>query len=92
MSQAEEERTTAAAFTEIGFEKPFGQPAFQAVWAVHFDRAKKNGTWMTQAMEDTIQECQRMNVGIPPQFYDAKHDVEAREKIEFDNKHRKVPL
>jgi hypothetical protein len=92
MSQAEEERTTAAAFTDIGFEQPFGRPNFQAIWVTHFLEAKRNGTWLTQAMENTIQECQKVNIGIPPQFYDAKHDVEAREKIEFDNKHRKVPL
>ena len=82
----------AAAFTDLGFEKPFGRPNFQAIWVKHFAKAKQAGTWITQAMEDTIQECQRKNIGIPPQFYSAKHDIEARENEEFKRRHHRTPL
>ncbi len=87
--RAEEERISAAAYLAIGFEKPFGQPKFKSIWIRKF---KNRREWLTETMEETIQECQRENIGIPPQFYDAKRAVEAREAIEFDNKYRRVPL
>lgn len=67
---------TAAAFRCIGFEEPFGQPEFQAVWVKNHDR---EDPWLTIKMEATIQECQRKKIGVPPQFYFAKHDVEKTE-------------
>lgn len=81
---------TAAAFRVIGFEKPFGQPAFQEVWLRRF--ASRNGEWLTAVMEATIQECNQRQIGVPPQFFDAKRDVEKREQAEFENKHRTAPL
>jgi hypothetical protein len=81
---------TAAAFHVIGFEKPFGQPTFQEIWFRKF--ASRNGEWLTAVMEATIQECYSAKVGIPPQFFDAKHDVEKRENAEFEAKIRKTPL
>lgn len=74
-----ESKKAAAAFLDIGFDKPFGRPNFQAIWITHFLSARAAGMYITQAMEDAIQECQKHDIGIPPQFYDAKHDVEARE-------------
>lgn len=78
----------AAAFTEIGFDNPFGQPSFQAEWVTRYLEAKKNGTWLTATMEETIQACQKMGIGIPPQFYEAKHDVEKKEMQEWNRRHR----
>lgn len=86
--RAEEERISAAAFLAIGFEKPFGHPKFKGIFIRKF---KERGEWLTQAMEETIQECQQKKVGIPPQFYAAKRDIEAREAAEFNHKHRRMP-
>jgi uncharacterized protein YdaU (DUF1376 family) len=66
-----------AAFQSIGFEHPFGHANFQAVFLDECLNPK--GRWMTQIMEATIQRCQGDNIGVPPQFYEAKRDVEARE-------------
>jgi uncharacterized protein YdaU (DUF1376 family) len=82
----------AAAFIAIGFDKPFGQPQFQAIWAKHFEIATAAGEWLTQAMEDTAQECQTLKVGIPPQFFTAKREVESREMAEFERKYHRTPL
>jgi hypothetical protein len=87
---------TAAAYLYLGFEKPFGQPDFQEVWLRNFearqsDPTKPNFQWLTEVMEATIQECYQEKIGIPPQFFDAKHDIEKGEAIEFANK-RKAPL
>jgi hypothetical protein len=87
--RAEEERISAAAYLAIGFEKPFGQPKFQNIWIRKF---KERGEWLTATMEETIQECQQKNIGIPPQFYDSKRDVETRENAEFYKKYRRAPL
>lgn len=75
----EMQKAAAAAFIDIGFDKPFGRPNFQAVWVTHFLTAREKNSYVTEAMEGTIQECQKQNIGIPPQFYAAKHDVEAAE-------------
>lgn len=85
----EDKNLAAAAFSEIGFEKPFGRPNFQHIWIAHFNQARNTDGWITMAMEGTIQECQRKNIGIPPQFYDAKRDVEARENGSIQ---KKAPL
>jgi hypothetical protein len=85
--------TTAAAYLSIGFDKPFGQPAFQEVWERNFearqsDPASPDFRWVTDVMEATIQECYQKNIGIPPQFFEAKHDVEKRELVEAQNRYR----
>ena len=80
------------AFTAIGFEKRFGRPNFQAIWATHYVAARRDGTWLTEAMEACIQECQDRNIGVPPQFYDAKHHVQANEDAEFKNRYRGAVL
>jgi hypothetical protein len=86
---------TPAAFLAIGHDKPFGHTKFQEVWLRHFASWEngKNGKWLTEVMEATIQECQRKKIGFPRQFTDAKRDVENRDDIEFEKKHGKaVPL
>jgi len=88
---AEEEEISAAAFNSIGFDKPFGHPKFKTIWLRRF-KERKAGEWLTGLMEEVIQECQQKNIGVPPQFYDAKRDVDARETAEFESKHKRVPL
>jgi uncharacterized protein YdaU (DUF1376 family) len=75
----------AAAFLAIGFDKPFGNLAFQHAF---IDEFRKPGEWLTMKLEAAIQRCQNEGIGIPPQFYEAKRDVEARENAAV----RKVPL
>ena len=88
-TNTELDSTTAAAFRSIGFEKPFGQPPFQEVFLRRF--ANRNGEeWLTMVLEATIQECNQKQIGIPPQFFGAKHDVEKREMIEHEKKHGKA--
>jgi len=70
--------TAAAAFSAIGFAAPFGDKKFQRVFLERY-MAQLPGEWLTQVMESVIQKCQQANIGIPPQFYDAKRDVEQRE-------------
>lgn len=84
--RAEEE--AAAAFTSIGFDKPFGHPKFQSLWLRNY-RNRSGMEWMTQTMEATIQECQREKINVPPQFYAAKRDIEMGENGLVN---RRVPL
>jgi hypothetical protein len=81
--------TASAAYLAIGFEQRFGQPRFQKIWEQEF---AKEAEWLTIKMEATIQRCQKLKVGIPPQFYDAKRDVEAREDVEVKAKLKRTPL
>lgn len=69
---------TAAAFSAIGFNKPFGHKPFKDVW-LSIWAGRVGNQWVTELMEQTIQTCQTHNIKIPPQFYDAKRDVEKRE-------------
>lgn len=74
---------SAAAFSSIGFDSPFGQIEFQVVWIKHFLASQENNTWVTGAMEQAIQECQDQGIGVPPQFYQAKRTVEENENQDF---------
>jgi hypothetical protein len=87
--RVEEERISASAFPAIGFDKPFGHPKFKTVWLRKF-KERKAGEWLTGLMEEVIQECQKKGIGVPPQFYDAKRDVDARETAECSS--RRAPL
>jgi len=89
--RAEEDRIAAAAFDAIGFDKPFGHPKFKTIWLRRF-KERKEREWLTETMEATIQECQQEKIGIPPQFYPAKHEVETREAAEFDRRYHRTPL
>jgi hypothetical protein len=86
---------TAEAFAAIGHEEIFADRKFQKIWVTHYRayQAQKNsGRWLTQEMEATIQECQKLNVGIPPQFYEAKRDVLKREEAEAAQLYHRTPL
>lgn len=69
------ESDTAAAFSVLDFDKPIGNPKFRNVWTRHFI-AKKHGEYLTDSMEDAIQECQRDGIGVPAWFFDSKRNVE----------------
>ena len=69
---------TAAAFSVLDYEKPIGNPKFRNVWTRHFV-AKKHGEYLTNAMEDAIQECQRDGIGVPASFFESKREVEKNE-------------
>jgi uncharacterized protein YdaU (DUF1376 family) len=76
-----------AAFQSIGFEHPFGHANFQAIWLDEYLNPK--GRWVTQQMEAAIQRCQKEHIGVPPQFFEAKRDVETRENTTVKGR---VPL
>lgn len=75
-----EVKDAAAAFRAIGFDQPFGHANFQAVWWDEWLNPKNR--WMTQMMEAAIQRCQEDHIKVPPQFYDAKRDVEVQENAQ----------
>lgn len=85
----EKRRSAATAFIAIGFDTPFGQKKFQKIWQEEFEKPCE---WLTLQMEAAIQECQRRKIGIPPQFFQAKRDIEAKETAEANRKYRKTPL
>jgi uncharacterized protein YdaU (DUF1376 family) len=84
---------SSAAFSDIGFPEPFGHPSFRDVWAKNYRLAKAQGTWLTIAMERTIQECNALAIRVPPQFFDAKRTVETIEERECKaRQNQKAPL
>jgi hypothetical protein len=89
--EAEEISTSTSAFSAIGFDEPFGQKEFQRIWLSRFSQRDPD-QWLTAVMEATIQECQERNIGIPPQFFGAKRDVEARENEEAKRRFKRTPL
>jgi uncharacterized protein YdaU (DUF1376 family) len=82
-------RAAAASFSAIGFDQPFGDRRFQTVWIEEYE---KPAEWLTMKMESAIQRCQAGRIGVPPQFYDAKHRVEGEEAATFHRKHHRTPL
>jgi len=85
--EAEVECISAAAFASIGFDQPFGHPKFQTIWLGNY--SQRGNRWLTQVMEATIQECQKSKVSIPPQFFEAKHEIERQENASVP---KRVPL
>jgi hypothetical protein len=79
----------AAAFSALGYDQPFGQKPFKEIWTRRY--REKSGEWLTEAMEGTIQECQQRIIGVPPQFYKCKHEIEKYEEALFMSQ-RKAPL
>ena len=73
-----EQEAAATAFSVLGFDRPFGHQPFQRIWLRRFCHQQPE-EWLTQVMEATIQECDERHIKVPPQFYDAKRDVERRE-------------
>jgi len=90
-SNTKAEEDTAAAFLAIGFDRPFGHVAFKDVWLSVW-AGRVGNQWVTELMEQTIQTCQTHNIKVPPQFYDAKHDVEQRELSGYKLKNQRPPL
>jgi uncharacterized protein YdaU (DUF1376 family) len=82
-------RAAAASFLAIGFDKPFGDRRFQTVWLEEYN---KPAEWVTMKMEATIQRCQEGKIGVPPQFFTAKRNVENEEAATFDRRHKRAPL
>lgn len=83
-----EEAAATTAFSVLGFDRPFGHQPFQRIWLRRFCHQKPE-EWLTQVMEATIQECDENHIKVPPQFYDAKRDVEHRENAAIK---QRVPL
>jgi len=73
---------TAAAESEpwkaIGQNLPIGTQKFQATWKQYF--STRNGHPLSEAMERCIQQCNSQGLKVPPPFYQAKRDVEKRER------------
>jgi hypothetical protein len=94
-AEAEQEKTNgktatpAAAFLAIGFVKPFGHKPFRKVFLDKFSHWKPGEQWLTDVMEETGQECDRLGIKVPPQFWDGKRDVEAKEMASLK---KRVPL
>jgi hypothetical protein len=80
----------AAAFHSLDYDHPFGHPEFQEVWIRRHKSWK--GTWLSEVLEATIQECQEKNIGVPPPFYEAKHYIDALEKAQFEQSRKRVPM
>lgn len=72
-----EKQRTAAAFDILGHPEPFGTKQFQREWLSYFEKGTQ--PYLSLKMEACIQRCQDAGVRIPPQFYDAKRDAEARD-------------
>lgn len=85
--EKEAEEESAAAFVAINHSEPFGHKPFKDIWLKHF-KSMKQGQWLTETMENAIQECESKGVKVPGPFFDAKRDVEQRE---FASLPRRVP-
>lgn len=81
--------TPAAAFLAIGFSKPFGHKPFRKIFLDKFSHWKPGEQWLTDVMEETGQECERLGIKVPPQFWEGKRDVEAKEMASLK---KRVPL
>jgi hypothetical protein len=68
---------------------PFGDKKFQVFWTKKWKtfRETPGAQWYTDVMEQTIVEGKAAGVGIPPQFYDLKHEVEKGE-LDFVRRER----
>jgi hypothetical protein len=73
---------TAASESEpweaIGQNLPLGTPKFQVIWKQC--HPTRNGHLVAEAMERCIQRCNSQGVKVPPPFYQAKREVESRER------------
>jgi hypothetical protein len=90
--ELEGEEVVPAAFTAIGFDKSFGHKRFQEIWIRHFSKRTSHDEWLTPVMEATIQECQRKSIGVPPEFFKAKHEIENHENAAANQKYKRTPL
>ncbi len=65
----------AAAFFVLDYTKPIGNRNFRQAWARKF-KAKPHGQWLTEWMEDFIQEFERAGGRVPGFFFECKREVE----------------
>ena len=87
------ENIAAAAFEDLGFGAPFGHPLFRETYLRNYLRYMSGDPeYLTDAMETTIEECLAAGTGIPPQFFEAKHQVEKQDAALARQKHHKAPL
>lgn len=64
----------------LGLTMPIGGVAFQGEWEAFYDGHRQNYD-VVDVMEQFIQlKLNRGQKGIPPRFYDLKHEMEAEEK------------
>jgi len=85
--EAAEAATTSLAFQAIGCE-PFGSKTFRAYWSAEFARHKGSDSW-ADAMERTIELCQRAKVKVPGRFFAHKREIE---KIEAQQAYKVTRL
>lgn len=82
--------TIRSAFRELGYEEPFGDAQFQLIWSEMWDKippgANAGGV---DAMEKTIQSCQKLGIDIPPLFFRVKRKIET---AELEHRFRRTPL
>jgi hypothetical protein len=73
----------AAAFSAIGFDKPIGDRKFQTLLAMRYeDRAGVQET-ATDFLEAVLQECQSRAIGVPPQVYAMKRQLEKEDQAQI---------
>lgn len=65
----------------LGSGLPMGSPRFQKIVEHYF--ATRNGSPLSEAMERAIQAANMRDIGVPPQFFEAKRAVEHREREEL---------
>lgn len=68
------------AWTALGIEAPVGSALFQGEWQDYFEAHQPNGRTVSQIAEDFIQYRDARGMKCPPGFYQAKHDVERRDR------------
>jgi hypothetical protein len=65
----------------LGSDLPMGSPRFQKIFEHYF--STRNGNPLSEAMERAIQAANKLNIGVPPKFFEAKRIVERREAEEL---------
>lgn len=83
--EVEAEVTAAAAFKSMKCE-PYGSKPFRRVFGEELN--KPNGTFV-DAMERTIQRCQKLKVKVPGRFFAHKRELE---KNEAEQAYKRTPL
>jgi len=88
VTQQEDAAVAAAPFTGdlnpwkvLGRDLPMGSSRFQKLFEHFF--VTRNGNPLSEAMERAIQMANKQGVKVPPPFFEAKREVERREKEEL---------
>jgi hypothetical protein len=74
----------------LGSDLPMGSPRFQRLFEQYF--ATRNGNPLSEAMERTIQMANKEGMKVPPPFFEAKREVERREKEELAAPSDDIPV